>query len=274
MYDPSLYDYDSSHGKHEASLRTGAYLYRLASINHCDQNQILSGRGTLVSRSFGRFNCPQQLTTYCANNVLVCISEVLFHMYRATLRGIQNKAPSAAITACTVSERMLAVSNVKEIENLVFLDSDNVIFDYDKRICGATTVFPEPVYDVFHDFNNQMRAIGKKGIIYPSARHSQDFCIALFDDETSSIKAHRSDLHLTLHLISEDQDVAGPIARCNPLKQKLHATMGYYAFSSPDDLKSVLATQLLNPRDLPPCGMVDFVRRHYQKYPTHAVRPS
>ena len=129
---------------------------------------------------------------------------------------------------CAKSGWSIPIHGTPQIRDFVFLDSENVVSDFDPRICGATTVFPEAVYDVFHDFNNKMREIGKKGIICPSARHSQDYCIALFDDETNSVRSFNAELNVTLQLVVEDQVFGGPIGSCNPPRQKLHATMGHY----------------------------------------------
>ena len=268
-----MYCFDQNRAKHNATLLEGAYLYRLASLHHCDELNILNGRGTIVSRSFGRFHVPMQQTTYCANNILVCIAEVLFHMYKTTLQRIQERQPSAVVTQGTRAERCLVILKVKEITDLVYLDSDGVMLDYDSRICGATTVFPEAVYTVFHAFNNKMREVGKKGILYPSARHSRDLCVALFDDETQKIQSYCRRLNITLQLVSEDQDFCQPTRLCNPFREKLHATMGYYCFHDSRQLEDVRAAKEINPGDMPLCGMVDFVRRRYQDYPSQAVCP-
>src|SRR5436309_2430893 len=119
-YDEALYEYDRQNYDPNARLLENAYLYRLTSLSHCGIAEILSGKGPLNSRQPGRFHAPQQQTTYCANNVLVCVAEVLFHMYRSVLDGIKSRQPLAHIRRSLVSERCLVIVRVAEIPDLVY----------------------------------------------------------------------------------------------------------------------------------------------------------
>jgi RES domain-containing protein len=271
-YDDNLYSFDRANSFHEAKLLSGAYLYRLTSVNHAAVDDILSGRGPEKSRQRGRFNAPQQKTSYCTNNALVCVSEVLYHMYRTVLDKITKRMPYRDILSSIEAERCLTAVRVSEIADLVYTDCDGVKIEFNARFSGTTTVFPDNDYPPFWDFNDAIRTNNKKGVIYPSARHSKDVCIALFDDETGRIVPDSDTrLNIKLQLLGEDQDPLQPPQKCDPYKQKLHATMGYYTFIDRAEFDKVRDAGMLNPADIPFKGMVDFVRRRYRKYPGDAV---
>lgn len=272
-YDDALYSFDRNNAYHEATLLPGAYLYRLTSVNHAALDDILSGRGPEKSPLKGRFNAPQQKATYCSNNALVCIAEVLYHMYRIVLDKMTRKLPYRDILSSLEAERCLVVIRVEEISDLVYVDCEGVRVDFNARFGGTTVVFPDQRYEPFWDFNNTLRSENKKGVIYPSARHSKDMCLALFHDETGRIIPHSdSRLNIKLQLLSEDQDPRQPPRRCDPYQEKLHATMGYYSFVDAAELDRFRLAGMLNPPDIPAGGMVDFVRRRYADYPRDAVR--
>lgn len=272
-FDDTLYNFDRDNAYHEAKILSGAYLYRLTSINHASFDDILSGRGPEKSRVYGRFNAPQQKTSYCTNNALVCMAEVLYHMYRTVLQKLTDRKPYRDVTSSTKAERCLTVVRVNEIGDLVYTDCEGIRVDFSARFGGTTVVFPDSDYEPFLDFNNTVRSGNKKGVIYPSARHSKDICIALFDDETGRIQPNTDTrLNVRLQLLCEEQDPRQPPQPCDPFKQKLHATMGYYSFIDDDEFENARDAGLLNPADIPPRGMVDFVRRRYRQYPQDAVQ--
>jgi RES domain-containing protein len=271
-YDAGLYNFDRENSYHEASLEKGAFLYRLTSVNHAGLQDILSGKGPELSRAEGRFNAPQQKATYCTNNALVCIAEVLYHMYRVVLDLISNGMPYRQVQSSLHAERCLVVVRVKEIKDLVYCDCEGARRDFNAKFGGTTVVFPDNHYEPFWDFNNTIRKKGKKGVIYPSARHSRDLCLVLFDDETPRImrrSVYR--LNIKLQLLPEDQDPRQPPRKCDPLREKLHATMGYYSFENQEQYDKARNAHILNPGDTPFQGMIDFVRRKYNRYPGDAV---
>jgi RES domain-containing protein len=224
-----------------------------------------------MSRDIGRFNGAQQRTSYCANNVLVCMAEVLFHMYRRVIERIKAKQPYHDVMAAARDLRCLSIFRVRRIDNLVYVDSDAVRVEFDARICGTNVVFPDPSYEPFRVFAEALRVSRKKGVLYPSARHSKDVCIALFDDETGQIADDLYEiLTVELQLICEDHDRSAGVKPCNPMKDKLHPTMGAYRFVYGPDYERISAAGLLNPTGLPQQGLIDFVRRLYRAYPKDA----
>src|SRR5262249_39427377 len=112
MFADSLYEFDRRNESHTARIASGGYLYRLTSLAHSTAQDILSGGGTLNNPVPGRFNSPHQRTSYCANNVLICIAEVLYHMYRTALQRIESEAPARAIRSSVKDERCLAIVRV------------------------------------------------------------------------------------------------------------------------------------------------------------------
>jgi len=272
MYSQSMYKTDPQRKLHEAEIDAGAVLYRLTSIHYCQASEILNGKAPTYSKISGRFNEPDQLTTYCANNVIVCLAEVLYHMYRAVLDRIRLKRPYADVIGAVHWKKCLSVFAVGRIAQLVYIDSEGTSRDYDSRISGATITFPDPLYEPFRDFHTRVRQERKSGILYPSARHSQGLCIALFGDMTDRLQHDFYELlPVDLRLVSEDQDPAQAPRDCDPFRDKLHATMGYYTFTAPDQFERVRNGGSIYPADIPPTGMVDFVRRRYLNYPRDAV---
>jgi RES domain-containing protein len=273
MYDQNLYEYDSTRVSYVANLRKGACLYRVTSLSHNSVGDVLAGRGPTMSRYPGRFHRIRQATTYCANNILVCISEVLFHMYRDALDCIQARKPRPEIRSKFLQKKCLIVTKLNtDLRELVYVDSKDIV-EFDHRICGTTCVFPDASYQMFHDLSDRLRTVSKKGIIYPSARHSKDVCIALFDDETDAVDtACFEKLYLDLSLLSEEQEPGEELRRIDPFEDKLHPTMGYYKFLDSGQLQKIIDAGLCNPAPLMDKGIVDFVRRRYKQYPNEAVK--
>jgi hypothetical protein len=275
MYDGTLYDVDERNKqRYDASIQSGAYLYRLAGVNRCTPDQVLSGQGSIYSRQEGRFHIEQQPVSYCANNVLVTFAEVLFHMYKVALMRLGEKQRPQAVRDAVVARRALTLFRVQRIPDLVFIDSEDLRLEFDGRICGATVVYPEATYDVFLDLNRQLRRARKKGIVYPSARHSEGLCFALFDDESANVDvASFRAIEVRLTLIAEDHRFVTPAIGCNPFQEKLHPTMGYYEVLDIPAFENARRDGVLHPSDLPSSGFIDFVRRRYLDYPRQAVCP-
>jgi hypothetical protein len=269
-FDKSRYKVDdANHYDDDASLEDGAVLYRIASISHWEKRFIFTGFG--ATKGDGRFHKIHQLTTYCANNVLLCIAEVLYHMYRRVLDGIREKQPPRLIDSWATADFRLVALSVFPIIDLVYADTEGVRLNYDARIVGSTLVFPDPIYGPLHDFSDMMRHKVRTGVIYPSARHSVDLALALFLDNTNKIKNDFYEvLPIRLQLVPEDQDFTAAPVISRPIVQKLHATIGYYNFTDTAAFSSLKSNGLLNPRDIPERGYIDFVRRRYDNYPSDA----
>jgi RES domain-containing protein len=273
MYDRSLYDIDEVNQDNEnAAIRNGAVLFRVASLTHWRKNEVLTGKGAMISKTDGRFHVVDQRTTYCANNVMVCFSEILFHIYRRVLNGIRNNLATAHIASLARRECRLVILSVQEIDDLIYIEAQGARA-YDPRIVSSTIVFPDPLYGPLHDLSNKLRIDEKGGVVYPSARHSVDFAFALFRDETSKIRsAFYEAPFLTLQLIAEDQAMSSPPRGFRPKRERLHATMGHYEFKDSAVFADLLSRGLIHPNDLPASGYIDFVRRRYTSYATDACR--
>jgi hypothetical protein len=276
-YNPSLYEIDGNNRQRsEAALEDGALLYRIASRNHWEQRFIIAGDGPMKgNKTIGRFHTVDQRTSYCANNILVCFSEMLYHMYRKFLDEVETTNNPEHLESWTILRNVrLATFSVKRIKDLIYVDSIGAKF-YDARLISSIVVFPDPVYGPLHRVSNRLRMENKSGVAYPSARHSKDFAFALFKNETRNIRADFYEApFLTLQLIVEDQDTSSfPPREFNVHTDKLHATMGYYEFQDPTELDKLKARGLIYPASIPSSGYVDFVRRHYTTYPRGAIRP-
>jgi hypothetical protein len=275
-YDPSLYVIDKDdRERSDATLEEGALLYRIASRNHWERRFIMSGDGPVKRKTKGRFHTVDQRTSYCANNIIVCLSEMLYHMYRKFLGEVEaTQNPEHLYNWVALSNIRLAIFSVKRIDDLVYMDSIGAKL-YDARIISSTVVFPDPVYGPLHAVSDRLREEKKCGVVYPSARHSEDFAFAFFKNETRNI---RTDFYeapfLTLQLVVEDQDTSSfPPREFKVYTDKLHATMGYYEFRDPNHFEELKTKGLIHPTTIPASGYIDFVRRHYTDYPKGAVRP-
>lgn len=274
MYDSNLYQVDIQNRQESyAIIQDGALLYRLASISHWEKHHIISGEGALNPGSIGRYHQGQRVS-YCANNIIICISELLYHMYRKVLDGIKANEPTRLLSLKINQRFRLAIFSVEEIANLVYVDSIGAK-EYDPTILSSTVVYPDPTYEPLNRISYNLRTGGKSGVVYPSARHSKDLAFAFFNDETSKIKSSFYEApFVNLRLIVEEQDKTSfPPENFMPHTDKLHATMGYYEFEDPNELDALKTDGLVHPTNIPFSGYVDFVRRHYLNYPRDAFLP-
>jgi hypothetical protein len=270
-YNPDLYDVDRRGEKHSAEIRDGALLYRVASLQHWERPHILSGAGAELGSPAGRFHRINQRASYCSNNVILCFAEMLYHMYRRVMDGIVDRLPVEHLINWRDKEARLVIFSVQDIRDLVYVDSQGARVDFDPRMLGWAVVCPYGTYEPFHNLSDMLRVKAKKGIVYPSARHSVDLAFAFFRDETAKI---REDLYIALdmrlQLIPENQDFNAPPDECSPFSGKLHATMGYYEFLDPGEFGRARTEGLIYPDALQDRGYVDFVRRRYRNYPVDA----
>ena len=245
-------------------------LYRITSPNHCDASHMLNGMAPIFTRTMGRWHRPQQTASYASNNLLVCMAEVLYHNFRALLNGIREGFPAAKLRTSYASDRVLQIARVKRIENLVYAES--LDFQRDYKLYGTAVVYPDPFYDLFQKINDDLRGADrrKSGVVYPSARHSRDFCAALFDDETNKIIDFWK-LSLRLTLVHENQHSGEPPMPADPSKDKINQNMGHYIFEDADELQKLDRQGMIHPKGIPSQGYIDFVRRPYKRYPKHAI---
>lgn len=276
QFDDRLYSFDSQRQDlADASLEDGAFLYRITSLLRSDKKKILKVDPSLNTHK-GRFHTISQPATYCANNVLVCIAEVLYHMHRRVLDGISAGVRPGKLAALVSDQRVVNVLAVSKIRDMVYADSKEAAAVYNSRITGPSITCPDKVYDPLHIFSDAVRADQKKGIVYPSARHSRDIAFVFFEDETRSIKpGFFEKLQINLHLIAESQDLRNgqPPPPFRVFQDKLHPTMGYYEFKDEAKFKRLKAHKQFNPSDVHLGGYVDFVRRRYDTYPDQACIP-
>lgn len=273
-FDPNDYKVDTANRQDaDAVVKDGALLYRVASLLHSERQYILTGEGALLSEGRYHDNNPldPELTSYCANNVTLCLSEALFRLYRRLLDSVQQEHDATHLSGHTVRERCLVIFAVDQIDDLVYVDSTGARNHYYQKLNGPTITTPDLVYTPLQNFAKAVRKQGKNGVVYPSARHSEDLAFAFFEDRSGHV---RHDpyvvLNLKLQLVSEEQDFsAKPSAVIDFKVEKLHHTIGYYEFTEPKTFDNLKAQGLLNPSTLPVRGYIDFVRRRYNVAGSH-----
>jgi len=158
------------------------------------------------------------------------------------------------------------------IPNLIYIDTDDcrryTMIGASAALHSALIINPDHLYEPLQKASEFYRAQGKKGLIYPSARHSCGHALALFDDHSRSLVRIVKTLQVFLSLVDEEklQPVAQPF---NPDTGKISYTQGYYQFSRNDYLANKSFLQSFLPDW---SGIIDFVRRNYSTYPDDAVR--
>ncbi|HZG51356.1 MAG TPA: RES family NAD+ phosphorylase [Pyrinomonadaceae bacterium] len=267
-YDPRDYVLDTARGfDPDASLEDEAILYRITSRKYCDRNEIVTGNGAHYGVTGGRFHRVQQRTTYCANHAILCISEMLYRLYRGLLDGMGDGLPPADLKRRLARNHAFVVMAVGRLDGLVYADSVGARM-YQPYITGPSITCPDSVYDPLQEFSDRVRMDSKNGVVYPSARQSEGFAFALFHDETVKLKPAPYDvLELKLQLVAEGLDFLNPMppSKFDIHSEKLHPTIGYYEFADPTAFNNLKTQQLINPADLSDRGYVDFVRRRYDK---------
>jgi hypothetical protein len=277
VYDPKTYVLDAAHGfDPDASLEDGAVLYRITSRTYSGRTEILTGNGAALGVSEGRYHRVNQRATYCANNAMVCLSEMLYRLYRALLDGIKDELPPADLKKRTGWKRAFVVLAVSKIDDIIYADSVGAR-QYNPHITGPSITCPDAVYYPLQKFGDEVRKVSKSGVVYPSARHSEGFAYALFNDETSRIQSTPFEaLEINLQLVSENQDFSiKPPNKFDIYREKLHPTIGYYEFTDAAAFNKLKAHGLIYPDGLTERGYVDFVRRRYDRttYPQTAHMP-
>lgn len=275
-YDPTRYMIDdANHHDPDASLEDGAMLYRITSRTYSGSGDVLTGNGAANGVTEGRFHRIGQRATYCANNVMLCLAEILFRQYRVMLDGIEKDTHPALLKPQAVGKHVLVILAVDKIDNIVFADSVGARV-YNHNITGPSITTPDLVYDQLQKFSDEVRRDRKRGVVYPSARHSEGFAFALFNNESGRIRLTPYEtLELKLQLVSEKQDFSiKPPARFDIYVDKIHPTIGYYEFINETAFNGLKSRGLIHPDRLPARGYFDFVRRRYGgSYPDDAHFP-
>lgn len=275
MYDERKINYDKNNNiRCACNIDDGATIYRLTSPSYANIGDAFTGAGCANSSSKGRFNYSHQRAIYCSNNILLCISEILFHNYRTTLDRIANNYTPELIREKIEDKKALVIAKTQDIGDMVYLDSKDFYREYRMpEVYGTWLVHPDINYPPYQTVAGMIRDNEKNGIMYPSARHSRDVAIVLFKDTTSKIKEDDYyALEVTLKLLKEDTTPANSsMVVCDPNDDKLHFTMGYYCFEDHEQFENLKNLNLINPSKMESSGMIDFVRRNYKDYPHDAV---
>ena len=252
-------------------ISRGAILYRITSPWNCSKDDIISGIGPSLSKNQGRFNGAQQRASYCANNMMICISEILYHQVREVINNILKTGTGAIIRSLSKVEKKLCIFDVDEITGLLNLEAEDFRRDFNPMISGTSTVIPDSTYKPFIELVQEIRA-EYRGLFYPSARHSKDYCVVFFGDESDNILSTFSTLDISLRLIKEDQDYRKYPDDVNPLKDKISFSRGYYEFNNHTEFQRLKTLGLFNPNDIEQSGYIDFVRKKYINYPKDAIK--
>jgi hypothetical protein len=245
-------------------------LYKVASLIHADPASVLSGGSGIGSPAHGRFHVSHQRVTYCSDNVLVAIAEVLSAMHARVMQRLRERAPVNVIRATIREERSLVIPPVRKLERLAYLESAALRRELGV-FGGSFIVSAERQEHVFHEIANKLRQQDCNGIMYPSARHSRGHAIALFTDQTSSLKTDSfAALRMTLQLVPEDFDLATP-RMPDPFEEVIDSSRGYYAFTDEPQFTALESLGRLSPQGLSQQGTVDLFRKAYRRYPYDAV---
>jgi hypothetical protein len=213
------------------AIPDGTTLYKLASLINADPGRVPSGGSGLVARTHGRFHFPPQRVTYCSDNVLTTIAEVLHAMPARAMQRLLERAPLNVLRASIQEERSLAILPVREIDELAYLQSCEIQQDM-RVVANSFVVSPEPEEEAFQNLANRLRERACRGVVYPSARHSRGHCLAFFSDQTHSLKIDEfASLRMTIQLVAEDFDPATAPRLPDPTDDVIDSGTGYYSFA-------------------------------------------
>lgn len=243
-----------------AEIEGDTILFRLALPLYSSQADLLTGKAAL--RGEGRYHGIHQETSYVSDSALLCMAEILYHMSRDAMDVLVNNGTTTQWQNQAQVLRYLVIFDVHNISDLMYIDTQDcrrqTALHAQELVPSTLIVHPDCVYPPLHRAGNFYRRQSKNGIVYPSARHSQNLAVALFLDHTASIKSICAALKVTLTLVEEGTGQLAIPPRFDPNSQKISHTQGHYEFD-PTDFASNQA--LLNPSSLAASGIIDFVRR-------------
>lgn len=276
------YNFDFHDNQHsEASIDEGALLYRVASSNRCGKEELLKtywkGKGKGRWHEAGK---PTKGASYASNNVLIAISEVLYHMHRAMLDAIRTQN-SDDILSAVERKAALAIMRMKKVEDLYYVNSALAKQKLCLELQGTAQIYSDTFYEPFYISANKIRRAKKSGVIYPSARHlspvNDDFAVAFFDDKKVLIKEVLKKIPLKLTLVQEEQDTRIPPEHPKPFEGFVNQNIGFYEFEMTDpEFNELIRKSLLRPElpfIFPRRGYLSFMRQPSLRstYPKEAV---
>lgn len=255
----------------DARIERNTVLFRLASPSFSSPTFLLNGRGADAGE--GRYHVIQQTTSYVSDNVLLCMAEVLHHMARRSMRILENNGPLYQWHRNAHIVRQLVIFSVYDVPNLVFIDTDEcrrqTAISANQIISSSLLTNPDHLYWPLQKASTTYRGQNRQGIVYPSARHSRGFSVALFGDHTKSIQNLIASFQVNLSLV--DEETLQPVffnPTYNPDSRKVGYTKGFYSISRNTLLANSTHLQPSLPKEN---GIIDFVRHPYSSYPDEAV---
>ncbi|OGO77147.1 MAG: hypothetical protein A2Y23_15370 [Clostridiales bacterium GWB2_37_7] len=248
----------------DVEIRDNTTLFRITRPSYSDPVNLLNGQGSFYSQ--GRYNYLQQATSYCSDNIFICISEVLFHMYEISQRKLKNNDMRGFRTES--NKRLeLVVFNTNKIENIAYIDSDEGRQNY--KLNPTTITHSDTIYSELRDASNNVRLNKRVGMITPSARHSVGFVIVLFGDHSASVKNIDFKFPIKLSLLSEDLKMTTDNSLFSPFKIRINQTIGMFEFDTKYFKKNY---NYLKPIPTSSTGKISFSRFFYEKnYPKAAI---
>lgn len=259
--------------RQDAYIQGDSTLFRLVSPPRSSVDELLNGKG--AQKCEGRLHFIRQNTSYVSDNVILCMAEVLYHMSQRAMEGLANNYSGRVWQTCIQARKVLVIFDVKEIPDLIYIDTEECRIQVaagtnpSEWLLSTVIVNPQCIYRPLQHASDVYRKIpGKRGIVYPSARHSRGLAVALFDDHTSSIKQIRATIEVTLTLAEEGTSNLATDPNFSMLSGKLSHIRGHYRMSR----NALIANRnLIQPTLLQAEGFIDLVRRPYSVYPNDAV---
>ena len=248
----------------KAKVEKDTRLYRLVKSAYSDLPNLLNGQGGYYAQ--GRYNYKHQPTSYCSDNVFLCISEILFHMYDVSLRKLKNNDFSG-FRAESSKRFELVVFNSKTISNLIYIDSKIGRQNY--NINSSTLTHSDTIYSGLQDVSHRVRLNSKEGFVTPSARHSKGFAVVLFGDHSKSIDHIEHKFSVKLSLLKEDLSMPVNDKSFDPVEDKISQNIGHFQFSVNDFRRNTI---FLKPLPSSNKGRINYSRTYYSSnYPDSAI---
>jgi RES domain-containing protein len=159
-------DLDKNRIRQSATVETDTILFRIVYQKFATQSKLLNGQGGRWTQ--GRYNFRGSLTSYVADNALLCIAESLYHISRRAALHLRQsrKVRKSSVDfwrSIAATDKILVAFKSSLIKNLIY-----VATKAGKVLHPSTVLNPDFIYKPLQQVAKLYRNAGRRGIVYPS----------------------------------------------------------------------------------------------------------
>jgi RES domain-containing protein len=168
-------DLDKNRIRQSATVETDTILFRIVYQKFATQSKLLNGQDGRWTQ--GRYNFRGSLTSYVADNALLCIAESLYHISRRAALHLRQsrKVHKSSVDfwrSIAATDKILVAFKSSLIKNLIYIDSEDsryhVATKAGKVLHPSTVLNPDFIYKPLQQVAKLYRNAGRRGIVYPS----------------------------------------------------------------------------------------------------------